>query len=118
MKTIQKPRISADIQPVQTIEKAMTEDDLIENVLIENEFISEVKPERIHINGSIFRSCDFMDCRFDHCDFCDCIFDNCDLSNLSFEKGSFHRCEFHKCRCTGSEFTSMLIQNTVFDHCK
>ena len=40
MKTIQKPRISADIQPVQTIEKAMTEDDLIENVLIENEFIS------------------------------------------------------------------------------
>ena len=46
MKTIQKPRISADIQPVQTIEKAMTEDDLIENVLIENEFISEVKPER------------------------------------------------------------------------
>ena len=117
LKKIQKPKVSPDLEVINTIEQLfelIEEDEKICDKLIENIDISAIDESRLSFDSCIFKNVNFDNCIFRYIDLLDVIFDKCDLSNIDLSEGSIFRTEFINCKMIGCKIEDAQLKDCVF----
>lgn len=93
-----------------------TEDLLLKNKLIENEFDEEQQIEHPFVEQSIFNHVTLTKSSLYKFEATDVVFNNCDFSNCNLEEAVFLRCEFNNCKMLGINLNNAYISTCIFDH--
>ena len=117
LKKIQKPKINANLEVINTVDELLQlieEDEKICDKLIENIDIPSIDESRVSFDSCIFKNVSFDNCTFRYIDLLDIVFEKCDLSNIDFSEGSIYRTEFTNCKMIGSKIEDCHLKDCIF----